>query len=115
MRPSFGEAADSMSAREVLGPPVDRRSAASAAPSIAFVKVSDKRKTLIPRGVVRVSASPIRGTHEGMEHASTQRDLVRVRSADRDRQGTPAEQGEGYEHAPLFERRQREAPGHLLG
>src|SRR6266571_1508328 len=88
---------------------------AFAHPSIAFVKVSDKRKTLIPHAVVRMSASPIRGTHDGMEHASTQRDLVRVRSADRDRQGTPAEQGEGYEHAALFERRQREAPGHLLG
>ena len=41
------EIADSMSAREVLGPLANNGPRAPGVPSIAFVKVSDKRKTLI--------------------------------------------------------------------
>src|SRR5438093_2040024 len=52
---------------------------------------------------------------EGMEHACTQGDLVRVRAADRRGEGPPTEQGSGHDHAALYEGRQRETPGHHLG
>src|SRR3989442_13787361 len=50
-----------------------------------------------------------------MEHACTATNLVRVRAANRRREGPPAEQGTRHEHAPLHEGRQRETPGDHLG
>src|SRR3989442_15934097 len=77
---------------------------------------SDKRKTLIRDHVVQSSARLHRGRAEkGWKHACTEGNLVRVRAADRLREGAPAGQGEGHEHAALYERRQRQAPGHHLG
>src|SRR6267143_6708360 len=77
---------------------------------------SDKRKTLITGHVVQSSARLHRGRAEkGWKHACTERNLVRVRAADRLREGAPAEQGERHEHAALQQGRQREAPGHHLG
>src|SRR5947199_5675878 len=78
--------------------------------------LSDRRKTLIAEGVVQPSARcHMGGTRKGMEHACTEGDLVRVRTADRLRQGAPAEQGGWHEHAALFQGHQRQAPGHHLG
>src|SRR5881392_118273 len=78
--------------------------------------LSDKRKTLIAEGVVQPSARcHMGGARKGMEHACTEGDLVRVRTADRLRQGAPAEQGGWHEHAALFQGHQRQAPGHHLG
>src|SRR3989449_3839669 len=77
---------------------------------------SDKRKTLIRDHVVQSSARLHRGRAEkGWKHACTEGNLVRVRTADRLREGAPAGQGERHEHAALYERRQRQAPGHHLG
>src|SRR2546421_961477 len=77
---------------------------------------SDKRKTLIRDHVVQSSARLHRGRAEkGWKHACTEGNLVRVRTADRLREGAPAGQGERHEHAALHERRQRQAPGHHLG
>src|SRR2546430_6002936 len=53
--------------------------------------------------------------NKGWKHACTEGNLVRVRTADRLREGAPAGQGERHEHAALHERRQRQAPGHHLG
>src|SRR5438132_5046584 len=53
--------------------------------------------------------------NKGWKHACTEGNLVRVRAADRLREGAPAGQGERHEHAALHERRQRQAPGHHLG
>src|SRR5712692_8932037 len=78
---------------------------------------SDKRKTLIRGHVVHLSARPPNGwcAEKGWNHACTQGNLVRVRAADRLRDGASAEQGEGHEHAALQQSLQREAPGHNLG
>src|SRR5436189_6260121 len=54
-------------------------------------------------------------TNKGWKHACTEGNLVRVRTADRLREGASAGQGERHEHAALHERRQRQAPGHHLG
>src|SRR5438046_5801030 len=53
--------------------------------------------------------------NKGWKHACTEGNLVRVRTADRLREGASAGQGERYEHAALHERRQRQAPSHHLG
>src|SRR5437879_11736198 len=53
--------------------------------------------------------------NKGWKHACTEGNLVRVRAADRLREGASAGQGERHEHAALHERRQRQAPGHYLG
>src|SRR2546425_10733139 len=53
--------------------------------------------------------------NKGWKHACTEGNLVRVRTADRLREGASAGQGERHEHAALHERRQRQAPGHHLG
>src|SRR2546430_4711123 len=53
--------------------------------------------------------------NKGWKHACTEGNFVRVRTADRLREGAPAGQGERHEHAALHERRQRQAPGHHLG
>src|SRR5256885_406367 len=53
--------------------------------------------------------------NKGWKHACTEGNLVRVRTADRLREGAPAGQGERHEQAGLHERRQRQAPGHPLG
>src|SRR5436853_7897207 len=53
--------------------------------------------------------------NKGWKHACTEGNLVRVRTADRLREGASAGQGERHEHAALHERRQRQAPGHYLG
>src|SRR5438552_3682142 len=45
--------------------------------------------------------------NKGWKHACTEGNLVRVRTADRLREGAPAGQGERHEHAALHERRQR--------
>src|SRR5712691_12745756 len=71
-------------------------------------RASDKRKTLIRGHVVQSSARLHRGRAEkGWKHACTERNLVRVRTADRLREGAPAEQGERHEHAALQQGRQR--------
>src|SRR2546426_1294153 len=78
-------------------------------------QTSDKRKTLIALLSYSRQHASIWWRNEGMEHACTQGDLVRVRAADRRGEGPPAEQGSGHEHAAVHEGRQREAPGHHLG
>src|SRR5206468_1689026 len=84
-------------------------------PPFLCQQTSDKRKTLIASLSYSRQHASIRWRYEGMEHACTQANLVRVRAADRRGEGPPAEQGSGHEHAAVHEGRQRETPGHHLG
>src|SRR2546425_12790081 len=84
-------------------------------PPFLCQQTSDKRKTLIALLSYSRQHASIRWRYEGMEHACTQANLVRVRAADRRGEGPPAEQGSGHEHAAVHEGRQRETPGHHLG
>src|SRR2546430_13323786 len=78
-------------------------------------QTSDKRKTLIALLSYSRQHASIWWRNDGMEHACTQGNLVRVRAADRRGEGPPAEQGSGHEHAPVHEGRQRQPQGHHLG
>src|SRR5437667_4290002 len=53
--------------------------------------------------------------NKGWKHACTEGNLVRVRTADRLREGGTGGHGERDEHAALHEGRQRQAPVHHLG